>query len=137
MSTRNDRFNRQMLRRGVGTIPDDRCYGNSDRGVALERMFDKIDGTPGDYATQAERELFDEIQLLMWAVLLAAGGYERLVPTLLLIARYGSNRKASIDHLRRHLVGSRAAARKCYFRHRYLLGSMFIWTNKDRAFLVL
>jgi len=137
MSTRNDRLNRQMLRKDDCTLPDDRRHGNSDRGEALEHMLDELDGVPGEHASRAEKELVDEIQLLMWAILLSADNQGHLVPALMLIARNGRDRKTSIAQLRRNLVCSGSAARKCYFRHRCLLDSMFIWTNKDSAFLVM
>jgi len=63
MSTRNDRLNRQMLRKDDCTLPDDRRHGNSDRGEALEHMLDELDGVPGEHASRAEKELVDEIQL--------------------------------------------------------------------------
>lgn len=111
MSYRSDRFNASMRSLDQFSAEFDdpsKITTFSDRGAGVERMLEQIEPTPDDAP--------DPNQALAGAILrLVVCGKEHLVPTLLLIARNGSNREESIGSMNR----------ATYFRHRDRLLEFF------------
>ena len=116
MSTRNERFNRSMrsLETMISGMPDpSKSAKLSDCGKSAARMYAAFEPVP---------DTPDRNQELAGAVLrLIVMGMGRLVPTLLLIAENGNDRKASVFIMSQSRQDGRGrkkfeSARKAYKR---------------------
>jgi len=128
MSYRNDRFNRRMLSSDQTSIDPAKDRSRSDGGRGVERMVDVIDYTPeledAEDAKEKAIQASSEGRLVEVLLRLVEARKEHLIPTLLYIINFGSDRDESISHMTKKDEKPRTARRR-YERHRDALSEFF------------
>jgi len=102
MSVRSERFYGRMESLDVlDAALCEKARVLSDRGAGVRRLLDTLDARPGAvHDAERERDAVNGAMVLLWAIVLTAGGCGYLVPTLRLICQNGCDSAASVEAIR-------------------------------------